>query len=218
MMDQASNSIDYKKIMKGTTTVGIVCSDGVVLGADARATMDTFIASGEARKVFKIDNNLGMTIAGGVGDAQEIVRLVKAQNEIYKMNEDKPMSPKSATSLLSIILQDNKMVPFYVMLTVAGIDGDEPQLYTIDPLGGYGVESKFSATGSGSYTALGYLEDSYKKGMPAKDALKIAARAIAIAMKRDSATGDNIIVASITKAGYTEYMGKDLEKLLGTTK
>ncbi|MFI5412292.1 MAG: proteasome subunit beta [Candidatus Micrarchaeales archaeon] len=214
-MDQTSGQVDYKKIMKGTTTVGIVCSDGVVLGADARATMDTFIASGEARKVWRIDANLAMTIAGGVGDAQELIRILKAQNEVYKMNEDKALSPKSATSLLSIILQENKMVPFYVMLTIAGMDGDEPQLYTIDPLGGYSTESKFSATGSGSYTALGYLEDTYKKGLTTKEALKIAARAISIAMRRDSATGDNIIVAAITKSGYTEYMGKDLDKIVG---
>ncbi|MCL4404910.1 proteasome subunit beta, partial [Candidatus Marsarchaeota archaeon] len=48
--------------MKGTTTVGIVCSDGVIVGADSRATMDTFISSTEARKVWMIDDNLAMTI------------------------------------------------------------------------------------------------------------------------------------------------------------
>ncbi len=216
-MDQGSLDL-YKKIMKGTTTVGIVCSDGVVVGADSRATMDTFIASSEARKVWKIDGNLAMTIAGGVGDAQELIRILKAQNEVYKMNEDHALSPKSACSLLSIILQENKMVPFYVMLTIAGVDGDEPQLFTIDPLGGYSVESKFSATGSGSYTALGYLEDTYKKGISTKDAIKVAARALAIAMRRDSATGDSMIIAAITSSGYTEYAGKDLEKIIGSAK
>ena len=73
---------DMKRYMKGTTTVGIVCSDGVVVGADSRATMDTFIASTEARKVWSIDSNLAMTIAGAVGDAQEIIRILKIQNEI----------------------------------------------------------------------------------------------------------------------------------------
>lgn len=216
-MDQGTLD-QYKKAMKGTTTIGIVCSDGVVVGADTRATMDTFIANTEARKVFKIDSNLAMTIAGGVGDAQELVRILKAQNEVYKMNEEHALSPKSATSLLSIILQENKMVPFYVMLTVAGVDGDEPQLFTIDPLGGYSIESKFSATGSGSYTALGYLEDTYKKGITTKDAVKVAARALSIAMRRDTATGDSMIVAAITSSGYTEYTGKDLEKIVGTAK
>jgi proteasome beta subunit len=204
----------YEKYMKGTTTVGVVCSDGVVIGSDSRSTMDTYIASSEARKIWKIDNNLGLTIAGMVGDAQELIRILKAQNEIYKMNEGRPLSPKSATSLLSIILQQNKMLPYYVQLIVGGVDGDEPQLYTIDPVGGYSEESKFTATGSGSPVAIGYIEDAYKKGVTTKEAVKNVAKALSIAMKRDSATGDSIAIATITKAGYTEYTGKDLEKLI----
>ena len=204
---------DMKRYMKGTTTVGIVCSDGVVVGADSRATMDTFIASTEARKVWSIDSNLAMTIAGAVGDAQEIIRILKIQNEIYKMNESRPMSPKSAATLLSIILQENKMMPFYVQLIVAGVDDDNKgYVYNLDALGGF-TEEKFTSTGSGSLTALGYLEETYKPTLKIKDGIKVAARALSIAMRRDSATGNNITVASITKAnGYVEYTGKDLEK------
>jgi proteasome beta subunit len=210
------DSEKYAKFMKGTTTVGIVCSDGVVLGADSRATMDTFIASSEARKVFKIDNNLAMTVAGSVGDAQALVRIMKAQNEIYKMNEGRALSPRSANSLLSIILQDNKMVPFYVQLMVGGIetDGDQIGLYTLDPLGGSTAESRVAATGSGSPVALGYLENVYRKGMLTKEATKEAVKALAVAMKRDSATGDSITVVVITKEGYKEYTGKDLDKII----
>ena len=206
----------YKEFMKGTTTIGLICSDGVVIGADSRATMDTFIASTEARKVWKIDENVAMTIAGGVGDAEALIRIIKAQNEIYKMNERKPFSPKSATSLLSIILQDNKMMPFYVQLIVAGLDGAKPELYNLDPLGGYTVESKFTATGSGSITALGYLENAYSEDLSIKDGIKIVHKALTTAMKRDSATGNNILVASITKSGYTEYADKDLEKAIAS--
>jgi proteasome beta subunit len=209
------DKIDQEKLMKGTTTVGIVCADGVVIGADTRATMGDFIASSESRKVWKIDENLGLTIAGGVGDCLELIRVLKAQNEIYKMSENRPMSPKSATSLLSVILQQSKMVPYYVQLIVAGLDGDEPQLYSLDPFGGYDRESKFFSTGSGSLTAIGYLEDMYKKGMSTKDAIKGAARALAIAMRRDIPTGGGMIIAVITKSGYTEYSDKDIEKLLG---
>ena len=206
----------YKEFMKGTTTIGLICSDGVVVGADSRATMDTFIASTEARKVWKIDENVAMTIAGGVGDAEALIRIIKAQNEIYKMDERKPLSPKSATSLLSIILQDNKMMPFYVQLIVAGIDGSKPELYNLDPLGGYTVESKFTATGSGSITALGYLENVYSEDLSIKDGIKIVHKALTTAMKRDSATGNSILVASITKSGYTEYTDKDLEKAIAS--
>lgn len=107
------------KYVKGTTTIGIVCSDGIVIGADTRATAGDFIASSETKKVWKIDNNFGLAIAGLVGDAQELVRIMKAHNEIYKMNENRPMSPRSAASLLSIILQQSKMMPYYVQLILS---------------------------------------------------------------------------------------------------
>jgi proteasome beta subunit len=207
--------IDSEKYMKGTTTIGVICSDGVVIGADTRATMGDYVANSEVRKIFKIDNNLGMTVAGGVGDAQEIIRIIKAQNEMYKMNENRPMSPKSTASLLSIILQQNKMMPYYVMLIVGGLEGDDPQIYSIDPLGGATEESNFTVTGSGTEVAIGYIEDSYKKGLTTKDAIKIVARALSIAKKRVSSTGDSMMIATITKTGYMEYNGKDLEKMLG---
>ncbi len=214
------NMKDYKKYFKGTTTIGIVCSDGIVIGADTRATAGTFIASGEAKKVAKIDSNLGMTIAGGVGDAQELIRILKIQNEIYKMDEGRPLSPKSATSLLSIVLQSNKMLPYYVELIIGGMDGDEPQLFSMDPVGGYTSESKFTSTGSGSLTALGYIEETYRKGISTKDAVKMVAKALEIAMRRDSATGDSRNIAVITTSGFTEYSGKEIEKLVpsSTTK
>lgn len=207
---------ENSKYMKGTTTIGVICSDGVVLGADTRATMGDYIASTETRKVNKIDNTLAITFAGGAGDGQDLIRIIKAQNEIYKMNENRSMSPKSTTSLLSVILQQNKMYPYYVLLIVGGVDGDQPQLYTLDPVGAYQEESKFTVTGSGMEVAVGYLEDTYKKGMPTKDAVRMVARALALAAKRVSSTGDGMIIAAITKSDYVEYGSRDLEKMLGT--
>ncbi|MDE1856207.1 MAG: proteasome subunit beta [Candidatus Micrarchaeota archaeon] len=209
--------MDYKeyseKILKGTTTVGLVCGDGVLLGADSRASMDTFLASSEAVKVNRIDNNLGMTIAGGVGDAEYVVKVLKAQNELFKMNENKPLSPTAATSLLSIILQENKMMPFFVQLLLGGMNNGTPELYSLDMMGGYIKESKFTSTGSGSPVALGYLEDVYKKDKSTQEMSKHAVKALKIAMKRDTATGDRIHLAVITKAGYKEYTKEEVEEL-----
>ncbi len=205
----------YEAVKKGTTTVGIVCNDGVVIGSDARATMDTFIASTEAIKVYKISDELGMTIAGGVGDAEYLVKLLKVQNEMYKMDEGKPLSPTSATSLLSIILQENKGYPFLVQLILAGLNRGAPEIYNIDPLGGYTKESRFTATGSGSLTALGYIEGIYTPEMTTQDAARHVLKAIKIAMRRDSATGDGTRIISITKKGYKEYTKDEMEKLVG---
>jgi proteasome beta subunit len=200
-------------IMKGTTTVGVVCGDGVVMGADSRATADTFIASSEAIKVYKIDDGLGLTIAGVVGDAAYLVKFLKVQNEFYKMNEGKALSPAAAASLLSLLLQENKFAPYIVQLIVGGI-GKTPELYNIDPYGGSIKETKFSSTGSGSLVALGYLESIYGPALSAQDAARHVAKALAIAMKRDSATGDGMKLIAITKKGFKEYSKDEIDRLL----
>jgi proteasome beta subunit len=204
----------YEAIKKGTTTVGIICSDGVAIGADSRATMDTFISSSEAVKVYKINDVLAMTIAGGVGDAEYLVKLLKLQDETYTMEEKKSLTPSSATSLLSLVLQENKGFPFYVQLVLGGINKGVPEIYNIDPVGGYTKESRFTSTGSGSLTALGYLEGIYESGLTASDAAKHISKALKIAMKRDSATGDNTKIITITKKGFKEYTKEEMDKLL----
>ncbi|MGA3020578.1 MAG: proteasome subunit beta [Candidatus Micrarchaeales archaeon] len=201
-------------IMKGTTTIALICSDGVVIGADTRATMDTFIASSEAIKVFKIDDHLGMTIAGAVGDANYLVKVLKTQNEFYKMNENKPMSPGAAASLLSLILQENKFTPFYVGLIIAGLNKATPEVYGIDYAGGSIKESKFTSIGSGSIAALGYLESIYTPSLNAIEGVKHVAKALQIAMKRDAATGDGMKLISITKKGFKEYSKEEMDKIL----
>jgi len=206
--------MEIDKIKKGTTTIGLVCQDGVLLAADKRASMDTFIASKEVKKIHKIDENLGVTIAGGVGDALELIRLLQYHAEIYKFNTNMQLTPKAASTLLSNILQSNRYYPFLVQMLVAGINNEgEPELYNIDPLGGYTKEN-FTATGSGSLTAIGILEDAYKAGKTTDENLKIGIKALNIAMRRDSATGDGIDLVKITKKGYFEYSKEEIEKIL----
>lgn len=204
----------YEAVKKGTTTVGIVCSDGVVMGADSRATMDTFISSSEALKVHYINEGLAMTIAGGVGDAEYLVKLLKMQDEIYTMEEKKYLTPTSATSLISLILQENKMFPYLVQLVLGGINKNSFEIYNIDPVGGYTKESKFTSTGSGSLTALGYLESIYDGNITTQEAARHVAKALKIAMKRDSATGDGTKIIAITKKGFKDYSKEEMEKLL----
>lgn len=210
--------MDYKDVAEhikhGTTTVGIVCTDGIVMGADVRATYGTYISSGEAIKIHKIDDNLAMTIAGGVGDAEYLVKLVKMQNELYRMNEAKPMTPTSATSILSLVLQENKMYPYMVELILGGLNNDKPEIYDIDPVGGYIKESRYTSTGSGSIAATGYLESIYTPEITTQDAAKHLAKALKIAMKKDSATGDGMKIITITKKGYREHTKDEIEKLL----
>ena len=165
--------MDYEKfaekVRHGTTTLALICNDGVAMGADVRATYSTYISSSEAIKIHKIDDNLGITIAGGVGDAEYLVKVLKMHNELYKMDEGKPMSPKNATSIMSLIMQENKIYPYYVELIIGGLNNGVPEIYNIDPVGGHIKESKFTSTGSGSIAATGYIESVYTEDMSTQD-------------------------------------------------
>ena len=188
--------------LKGTTTVGMVCADGVVLASERRATMGNFIASSTAKKVYQIDDLVGMTTAGGVGDAQSLVRIITAETRLHKMRANETMTVKSVATLMSNILSGNRYYPYYVQLLMGGVDRKGPMLFSLDALGGQIEETKVVATGSGSPTAYGVLEDRYVPDMSIEEGAELAIRALSSAMKRDSASGDGIAVVKITRDGF----------------
>lgn len=189
-------SDEEKKILKGTTTVGVTFSNGIVIAADKRATYGSFIASKEVEKIHMIDDKMAMSIAGGVGDAQTLVRFIKAEVELYKYSNGENMTVQGAATLLANILQGNKYFPYLVQLIVAGVD-EKPRIFDLDPFGGL-MEEKYVSTGSGSVVAYGILDEYFKEGLSENEAIKVAAKAVAAAMKRDNATGEGIDLITIT--------------------
>ncbi|MDK2892274.1 archaeal proteasome endopeptidase complex subunit beta [Methanohalophilus sp.] len=204
--------MDNDKHLKGTTTVGIVCTDGVVLATEKRATMGNFIASKTAKKIYQIDDLIGMTTAGSVGDAQQLVRLISVEAQLYKMRRQEPMTIKGITTLLSNILSGQRYYPFMVQLLIGGIDKNGPAIYSLDALGGNIEETQAVATGSGSPIAYGVLEDRYHDNMTVDEGVDLAIRALHNAMKRDSASGNDIDVVKITRQGYEKISSEDVNK------
>jgi len=110
---------------------------------------------------------------------------------------------QGAATLLSNILQGSKYFPYYVQMIIAGVD-TKPKLYDLDPFGGL-LEESYVSTGSGSVVAYGVLDENFKKDMSQDEAARIAAKAVAAAMRRDSATGEGVDVLVITK-DYAKFI------------
>jgi proteasome beta subunit len=202
------------ELKTGTTTIGIVFKDGVVMATEHRATMGNIIAHKAVRKLFKIDNNLGLTVAGLVGDAQILARYIKAEVELYKMKKGTPMSVNSAATLLSNIMRGGggSYGFYYVGLIMGGVDSSGGHVYALDAAGG-SIRDEYVSIGSGSVFAYGVLEDHYKVGMSEDEAVNLAIRGLNAAMRRDSASGDGFAVAIINKDGFRELTAEEaLEK------
>ena len=124
-------------ILKGTTTVGVVCKDGVILGTDTRATMGNFVASKHAKKVYQITDNLAMTIAGGVAVAQRVVEILKVNASLYDLEKNRRMPVSSAARLVQSILFSNRSAgaPLPLQAIIGGYDETGPHVYNLDPYG-----------------------------------------------------------------------------------
>ncbi len=201
-------------IKTGTTTVGILCKDGVVLAADMRATMGTLIANKSTEKILPVQPHIAITTAGMVGDNQALARMMKVNCSLYEKQRKKRISVEAASTLLANILQETKYFPYWVEIIMGGYDDKGPALYEIDAGGGK-LKENFISTGSGSPVAYGVLEEALrnKKEILLKDALPVAAKAVWAAMQRDSASGERVNIAVIDKDGFRKLSKHEVEKL-----
>ena len=208
-----SNNVQ-EKILHGTTTVGIKATDGVVLCADMRASAGYFIANNNTMKIQKIDEHVGMTMAGGVADAQNITDILRYHANMHRIQKHEPIPIKSLTRLTSLIFHQNRGYPFIADILVGGYDNAGPALYNIDMFGS-AEEKNYVTTGSGSPVAYGLLEEEYHDDLTVAEAKVIALRAVKAAIMRNIGTGDGINIVIIDKNGF-RLLTKDQKKSIIT--
>src|SRR5271157_2072882 len=208
-----NNDVVNNLTLKGTTTIGVVCKDGVILASDTRVTMGYYVAHKFGKKVYKIDDHLGMTIAGTVADAQKVVDILTANAQLYKINLNRPMPVSSAARLVANLLFSARYVPLATQVLVGGVDDTGAHVYNLDPYGSL-TEEKSVSTGSGSPIAYGILEDKYREGMTIAELLPTIVKAVNAAMKRDVASGNNYNITVIDKNGYRELSNEEKSGLL----
>jgi len=202
---------DEKLTKTGTTTLGIVCKDGVVMATETRATMGTLIAHKETKKLYKIDEHLALATAGLVGDLQVLARYLNAEANLYRLKRDTKIPVQSAATLMSNILNQRKFYPYYVQLILGGFDNSGGHVYSLDAAGG-SIPDKYTSGGSGSPYVYGVLEDLYRDNLTINEGIDIAIRAVSAAKRRDSASGGLTNIAVINKDGFKEIPQEEIKK------
>ncbi|MHA1229029.1 MAG: proteasome subunit beta [Candidatus Helarchaeota archaeon] len=195
---------DFKpELLKtGTTTVGIIIKDGVILATESQATAGYYVATKKADKLFKLMDNMGITISGGVADCQALVKLLQALLRLRELEFNELVSVNSAVSLLSSLMFQNRLFPYYSMLIIGGYDKTGPHIYSMDFFGSILEEKKFVSIGSGSVIAIGVLEADWKENLSETEGIELVKNAIESARRRDSASGGAFQIAVIDKKGF----------------
>lgn len=197
----------------GTTTLGLVCKDGIVLAADKRATAGNLIIH-SVEKVYPITNEIAVTIAGSVSDIQVLTKLIKSEIKLNEVRTNRKMIVSEVANLLGGVVFNNirmpSMIPGVSHFIIGGIDKSGFHLYDVFPDGSIQELKKFVSSGSGSEFAYGVLETMFKPDMSIEEGVKLAVKGVNAAIQRDSCSGNGIDVVVINKDGVKKVLEKEL--------
>jgi|SRR3989344_4038626 len=213
------NTLDEvnKTIRKSNTSlVGIVCKDGVVLGADRRATAGTLVVSKKERKVVKINDYIVVASTGTVSDIELSQKVMAAELRLKELKTKTRPSVKEAANLVGLMFYRNirtpTMIPHIVGILIAGVDEDgSTVLYSVEPSGAvFKVEDYDSNFSSGMPYILGLLERQWKKDLSVQEGIELAVESLKASTQRDVASGNGIDVFTITKDGIKQAVSQEI--------
>ena len=175
-------------VRRGTTAIVCRNKNSVIFAVEKKSSELQDDRTG-SEKIFKIDDHIGVAIAGLTADARVLIDRARVQAQVNILNYDEKISVKDSTLNIceykQIFTQNAGVRPFGVSFLIAGIDSNGPSLYLTDPSGA--MWSYFSfAIGSGATEARIYLEEHYKKDMSDEDLKLLPLRTLKEVM------GDNL--------------------------
>ncbi|HZX12007.1 MAG TPA: proteasome subunit beta [Candidatus Nanoarchaeia archaeon] len=211
--------MEHQLFKTGTTTVGIVAKDGIILAADKKMTLGgQIVSSKKMEKVLLLNEEMALTVAGNVSDIQLLVKLIKAQVKLEELRKGKKVKVKEAANLLANLVYNNirkmSMIPGITGFLFGGKDNEGFHLFQLGYDGSVTKYDDYVTDGSGMMFATGVLEAGYVKDVSMDEAVKLATKAVSAAMERDTGSGGGIDIVSITKEGARKIMTKQLESKL----
>ncbi|MBD3318728.1 proteasome subunit beta [Candidatus Woesearchaeota archaeon] len=195
----------------GTTTVALVCKDGVVLAADRRATAG-YVANKHTVKILQIAPNMAITTAGTVSDIQLLAKLIQAEIRLKDLHVNRSSNTKEVANMLAGMLYHNlrRFMPGIAAFLLGGYDDTGAHAYQLSPDGAMMEVQDYASDGSGCVFALGVLETVYKKNMTVEEGVKVAMQAVNAALQRDIYSGNGINVVTLTNKGVETVLEKEI--------
>ena len=211
--------VEYAReaVKRGTTSIGIKCSEGIVLAVDKRTTSNLVEAT-SIEKIFKIDEHIGAATSGLVADARALVERARVEAQINKITYSEPIRvdslSKKLCDMLQMYTQNGGVRPFGSALIIGGVYDGSCKLFETDPSGAL-IEYKATAIGSGRSAAMDIFEDQYKDDMNLNDAIKLALTAINEATEHET-TANNVEIAVIKcdEEVYTKLSQEEVQTFI----
>jgi len=213
---------DLKKniLTTGTSLVGIVCKNGVVMAGDRKTTVGgQIVMSKNTQKVCQLNDYLVISGTGTASDIELAKKLITAELKLKELKDKQTPTVKQAANMIAMTSYKNirqpSMIPFMAGLMVGGLnENNEAELYSVEPAGSVmRVEDYDANFSSGMPYILGFLERMYKPELSMEKGVELAIEAIKASSERDTASGHGIDVFTITKEGIKHISKQKVEKV-----
>ncbi len=211
--------VEYAKktVKQGSTAIGMVCSDGVLLVADKRI-VDKLVIPETVEKIFQIDEHIAATASGILSDARVLIERAQVKAQQHKVTYDTPIDSvsvvKDICSLKQICTQSGGLRPFGVSVIIAGIDADGPKLFETDPTGIY-FQFRATVIGEGETEIEEILGNEYSEKITIEDGLRLGINALTKVLGKNFSI-DRVDAAYITnqERKFVKVKREKLDKLL----
>lgn len=211
------DEVKSKVLKTGTSIVGIVCKDGVVMAADRKVTAGGLVLGKNIRKLIPINEYIALSTTGNASDALLLIKVIRAELKLKELKTKTRPTVKEAANLLAMITYHNirqmSMIPSIVGTLVGGVNTDgTTELFSVEPAGGaYPIEDYDANFSSGMPFILGFLERNWKPSLSVKDGVDLAVEALKSSTQRDVGSGHGIDVFTITKEGIKQVVEQEIE-------
>lgn len=208
--------VEYAReaVKRGTTSLGLIFSDGVVFAA-TRPLTDLAVPNSGSDKVHQIDDNIGAAISGFLADGRILIDVGRVKAQVYKLTYDEQLNVlgavKEVADRMQLFTQYGGVRPYGVAFLIGGLDEKGPQLYEIDPSSAF-YSWKAQVIGRGAPEALKVLKRGWKERMSEEDGIKLALQALKAGEK--GVKMSEIELAIITSKGFKKYYGDESTKFI----
>jgi len=208
--------LEQNFLHSGTTLVGVVCNDGIIMGADRQSTAGNLVVGKNVQKAIQINDYLVISATGMVADIELQKKVIRAELKLKELKSKRRPTVREAANMIGMMTYRNirqpSMVPSIVGTLVAGFNEDgTSELFTIEPAGtAMKVEDYDANFGSGMPYVLGYLEREYKKNCTCEDGIKMAVESLKASTQRDTGSGFGIDVFSIKDGKIVHEIAQEI--------
>ena len=206
-----------KSVLKsGTSILGIVCKDGIIMASDRRATAGNLVLAKNIQKTIKVTDYVVVSGTGGAADIEMLQKIVRAELKLKELKSRTRPTVSEAANLIGMLSFKNirqfSTIPSVAGTLIAGFNEDgSSELYSIEPAGSVMKIEDYDANfSSGMPFILGLLERSYTKDLTVKEAVELALECLKSSTQRDVGSGFGIDVFVINKEGIKKEVEQEI--------